>query len=112
MDFPFLENRPMTILQIMKLLHHSQGYSQYTFIQTDRTFPHQSQWSEAVWGFQQSRGNMWSLHEPTAGVMLVMVEVVVMENTTETNRRGLVVCVTVRPADRKTQLCGVTVNIY
>lgn len=26
----------MTILQIMKLLHHSQGYSQYTFIQKYR----------------------------------------------------------------------------
>ncbi len=36
MGFPFLENKPMTILQIMKLLHHSQGYSQYTFIQKYR----------------------------------------------------------------------------
>lgn len=26
--FQFLENKPITILQIMKLLHHSQGYSQ------------------------------------------------------------------------------------
>lgn len=26
----------MTILQIMKLLHHSQGYNQYTFIQKYR----------------------------------------------------------------------------
>lgn len=34
--FPFLENKPMTILQIMKLLHHSQGYNQYTFIQKYR----------------------------------------------------------------------------
>lgn len=36
LGFPFLENKPMTILQIMKLLHHSQGYSQYTFIQKYR----------------------------------------------------------------------------
>lgn len=41
--FPFLENKPMTILQIRKLLHHSQGYNQYTFVQKYRI------WITVVW---------------------------------------------------------------
>lgn len=35
----------MTLLQIMKLLHHSQGYSQYTFIHKYRVSHTTSQWS-------------------------------------------------------------------
>lgn len=52
----------MTILQIMKLLHHSQGYSQYTFIQKYR-ISHISHsglnrhWS-VMWALA-NQGNTW-----------------------------------------------------
>lgn len=60
LGFPFLENKPMTILQIMKFLHHSQGYNQYTFIQKYR-IPHISHsslnrhWSK-MWAKERGQG--------------------------------------------------------
>lgn len=54
LGFPFLENKPMTILQIMKLLHHSQGYNQYTFIQKYRTSGLNRHWS-TMWALKRNR---------------------------------------------------------
>lgn len=47
----------MTILQIMKLLHHSQGYSQYTFIQKYRI----SHISHS--GLNRHWSTMWALED-------------------------------------------------
>lgn len=79
MGFPFLENKPMTILQIMKLLHHSQGYSQYTFIQKYR-MSHISHsglnrhWS-IMWALRTGEHvELPCLYEPTARVVVGGVE--------------------------------------